>query len=29
MLGDDHVILYMRVVDDTGDAANTWDEEKG
>ena len=29
VLGDDRVILYTRVVDDIGDAANTWDGERG
>ena len=27
--GDNCVIIYTRAVDDTGDAANAWDEERG
>jgi len=29
VLGDNRVILYTRAVNDTGDAANTWDGERG
>jgi len=26
---DDRVILYTRAIDDTGDATNAWDGERG
>jgi len=28
VFGDDRVFLYTGAVDDTGDAANTWDGER-